>query len=105
MSDLVDEWIDLNNNKNGYAFGDNPFDRTAFNDLIRKTLEELKKFKEELHVENPLDNAENITPYDIIMYSSLTEDIIKEYRIGRLDIRVMSYDGNADGGHRIFILT
>lgn len=37
MSDLVDEWIDLNNNKNGYAFGDNPFDRTAFNDLIRKT--------------------------------------------------------------------
>lgn len=35
----------------------------------------------------------------------IIEDIIKEYRIDGLEIQVMSYDGNADCGHRAFTLT
>ena len=81
MADLVDEWEDLNNHKNRYAFGDELFDRTEFTDLIRKTLDELKSFKEELLGNDfsvgLLDPLKNITPYDIMMYSSLTTEIAK----------------------------
>ena len=35
----------------------------------------------------------------------IIEDIIKEYRIDGLEIRVMAYDKNVDGGHRAFTLT
>ena len=83
MADLADEWYELNDyKKNRYAFGNEKFDRTVFADLIRRTLEGLISFKEqvlgkgsdEIHI---LDNVRNVTPYDIEMHSVLTAQIAK----------------------------
>lgn len=79
--DLFNEWAVLNNNKNGYAFGEDFFDRTAFANLIQRTFVAIKSFKEKMDFSTifmePIDCEKNITPYDIIMYSKLIAEIAK----------------------------
>lgn len=41
---------------------------------------------------------------DVCNTQEIIDNIIKEYEIDGLEIRIMSYDGNADGGHRNFTL-
>ncbi len=83
MGDLINEWEDLNYDKNGYAFGDEILDRTAFANLIHRTIVEIEDFKGKVFGVNsaellePIDKEKDITPYDIIMYSNLIAVIAK----------------------------
>ena len=76
-SDLLEEWWDLNESKNSYAYGDESFDRNAFADLIKRTFATIKSFKEQMcetdftAVCKPLGTEKNIMPLDVIAYSEL----------------------------------
>ena len=83
MGDLFNEWADLNNYKNSYAFGDEILDRTAFANLIHRTIVGIEGFKEKIlgvdsaAILEPIDKEKDIAPYDIIMYSDLIAEIAK----------------------------
>lgn len=84
VKEVMGKWETLNENKNSFAFGDEPFDADEFAQAVREALQAIKKFKilflgEKMFGKQNLEIAtENgVKPDDIFDYANLMVEIGK----------------------------